>query len=95
MLALLRAYDEAHATAYFAGLAAGGVHVTEDHLEALLTAQGVPAALHASIQAWCSARRWSEEAALASHRPYTGVLEVIRWFQLQPRTFVGLNTTHP
>jgi len=26
-------------------------------------------------------------------RPYPGVLEVIRWFQLQPSTFVGLNTS--
>ena len=32
---------------------------------------------------------------LAAHRPYRGVLEVIRWFQLQPATFVGLNTGRP
>ncbi|MBT8508405.1 hypothetical protein AZH53_08310 [Methanomicrobiaceae archaeon CYW5] len=89
---LLQAYDREHATAYFADLTADAVTVTEDHLVALLAARGVPEVLHTPIQEWCSARRWSKEAALASHRPYTGVLEVIRWFQLQPRTFVGLNT---
>jgi hypothetical protein len=92
VLALLRAYDRAHATAYFTDLAVDAITVTEDHLGALLAATGVPVALHETIQAWCSNRRWSAEAALASHRPYTGVLEVIRWFQLQPRTYVGLNT---
>jgi hypothetical protein len=29
---------------------------------------------------------------LEAHRPHRGVMEVIRWFQLQPSTFVGLNT---
>jgi hypothetical protein len=28
-------------------------------------------------------------------RPYPGALEVIRWFQLQESTFVGLNTSRP
>jgi hypothetical protein len=30
-----------------------------------------------------------------TERPYPGVLEVIRWFQLQSSTFVGLNTSRP
>jgi hypothetical protein len=30
-----------------------------------------------------------------THRPYAGVLEVIRWFQIQPRTSVALNTGQP
>jgi hypothetical protein len=28
-------------------------------------------------------------------RPYPGALEVIRWFQLQESTFLGLNTSRP
>jgi hypothetical protein len=32
---------------------------------------------------------------MQSHRSYRGVLEVIRWFQIQPNTFVGLNTGRP
>ena len=30
-----------------------------------------------------------------AHRPFRGVMEVIRWFQAQPDTFVGLNTGRP
>jgi hypothetical protein len=30
-----------------------------------------------------------------AHRPYGGVLEVIRWFQIQPRTSVALITGQP
>lgn len=38
-------------------------------------------------------RAWSRpDAVLAAHRPFRGVLEVIRWFQLQPNTVVALNT---
>ena len=29
---------------------------------------------------------------LEAHHPHPGVMEVIRWLQLQPSTFVGLNT---
>lgn len=32
------------------------------------------------------------EQRLAGHRPNPGVLDVIRWFQLQPNTFVGINS---
>jgi len=32
---------------------------------------------------------------MESHRPFIGVMEVIRWFQIQPKTFVGLNTGRP
>ena len=32
---------------------------------------------------------------LEAHRPFRGVLEVIRWFQLQPNTEVGLNSGRP
>jgi hypothetical protein len=39
--------------------------------------------------------RWEPAAVLEAHRPCRGVMEVIRWFQLQPSTFVGLNTGRP
>ena len=44
---------------------------------------------------------WYREQPSSPHhvpgteRPYPGVLEVIRWFQLQSSTFVGLNTSRP
>jgi hypothetical protein len=41
---------------------------------------------------WYNARVWSPAAISEAHRPFRGVLEVIRWFQMQPNTYVGLNT---
>lgn len=35
---------------------------------------------------------WSPVALAAEHRPLRGVLDVIRWFLLQPGTFVRLNS---
>ncbi len=32
---------------------------------------------------------------LASHRPFAGVIDVMRWFQIQPDTSVGINTERP
>ena len=32
------------------------------------------------------------DVMLESHRPFSGVMEVMRWFQIQPGTSVGLNT---
>ncbi|MBA1147205.1 hypothetical protein H0Z60_09035 [Ectothiorhodospiraceae bacterium WFHF3C12] len=41
-------------------------------------------------------RRWNHtDSALAAHQPFRGVLELIRWFQLQPGTHVALNTARP
>jgi hypothetical protein len=40
-------------------------------------------------------QRSSPRHAPGTERPHPGVLEVIRWFQLQSSTFVGLNTSRP
>ena len=40
----------------------------------------------------CRTHLWDREAILASSRPFEGVFGVIRWFQLQPRTHIALNT---
>ena len=44
---------------------------------------------------WCRKRPSSTEHGPGTERPYPGALEVIRWFQLQESTFVGLNTSRP
>jgi hypothetical protein len=49
----------------------------------------------ARILEWYERNRWTAAAVLESHRPFRGVLEVIRWFQMQPRTYVGLNSGRP
>ena len=42
--------------------------------------------------AFYRAALWNREAMVAASRPFEGVFGVIRWFQLQPRTHVALNT---
>ena len=91
LLHLLRRYDRAHGTRYFAHLTVAAVTVTDCRLADLTERCGAPA----DAAEWCAAHRWDRDVILASHRPYHGVLEVIRWFQIQPNTDVALVTGRP
>lgn len=92
---VLLGYDRAHATRWFHGLVPGDIRVHENHVEPLLAARAIPASEAEAIRSWYHAHLWSREAVLAGHRPFRGVMEVLRWFQLQPNTAVGLNTGRP
>jgi hypothetical protein len=92
ILRILREWDRASRTSWFAGLSLGDIDVHEDQTDRLLERIGVPAAQRPAIKAWFDERRWQPQALAEAHRPFHGVLEVIRWFELQPGTFVGLNT---
>jgi hypothetical protein len=91
----LLAYDRAHGTSLFHGLRLEDVTTHENHVDRLLVGLGLPSSERARVLEWYQDHRWRAEGILASHRPYQGVLEIIRWFQLQPRTHVGLNTGRP
>jgi hypothetical protein len=93
--AVLLSYDREHATDYFVGLEADDIAVHENQVDLLLADMALPAAVAARVDQWYREHRWQPEAVLAAHRPYQGVLDVIRWFQLQPNTAVGLNTGRP
>jgi hypothetical protein len=88
-------YDREHGTDFFHGLSAEDVDVHENRVEEFLSGRTLPADTREQVLAWYLDRRWQPESVLAAHRPYRGVLEVIRWFQLQPATSVGLNTGRP
>jgi len=92
ILRILREWDHAHDTRWFDALGLDDVNVHEDQTETLLARLGVPEAEQPAIKAWFDARRWEPQALAEAHCPFQGVLEVIRWFQLQPNSFVGLNT---
>lgn len=92
---VLIAYDGAYGTDHFTGLNAEDIRVHENHVDRFLSGLKLPEAERRAIHAWYLERRWAPESILASHRPYRGVMEVIRWFMLQPRTHVGLNTGRP
>lgn len=95
VLHTLRAYDRKHATHFFQKLRFADINVHEDQVDQLLANMPVPPAEIEGILSWYEENQWSSEAILESHRPFSGVLEVIRWFQIQPATYVGLNTGRP
>jgi phosphoglycolate phosphatase-like HAD superfamily hydrolase len=92
---VLNDFDRVHGTRLFEGLRPADVDVHENEIEKLLDRRGLPDEDRDRVLAWYHARRWAPESVLIAHRPYRGVLEVIRWFQIQPRTSVALNTGRP
>lgn len=92
---VLLAYDRAHKTRAFAGLSVDDIDVHENRVGELLARLGLPEVAQKHVLAWYLDRRWSPEAVRAAHRPYRGVLDVIRWFQMQPNTRVALNSGRP
>jgi hypothetical protein len=92
---VLHGYDRAHGTRYFERLTAHGIAVHENQVDQLLAERNVPAAARPAILDYYVRERWSPEAIVEMHRPFAGVLEAMRWFQLQPNTSVGLLTGRP
>lgn len=92
VLTVLQSYDAAHGTSYFRNLRVPEVTIHEDNIRELLARFGLPATEREQVAAWYERAYWSPDAVLRAHRPFSGVMEVMRWFQIQPGTFVGLNT---
>ena len=92
---LLKTYDRRHGTGFFATLSVDDITVHEERVKPLLDDLQIATADQKDILTWYQAHAWSAEAMLEAHRPFSTVLEVIRWFQLQPNTTVGLNTGRP
>ncbi|MCX7634677.1 MAG: hypothetical protein N2Z74_02905 [Syntrophales bacterium] len=95
ILHALRSYDRAHGTDWFRGLAIEDITVSENQVALLLETMEIVGSLRDEILSWCTQECWTPEGILHYHRPFAGVMEVIRWFQIQPRTHVGLNTGRP
>ena len=89
---LLQSYDEAHGTDHFSDLRVEEVATDENRVRELLTLWGLHLSEVEKIAASYNRTCWTPEAVLSAHRPYAGVMEVMRWFQIQPNTHVGLNT---
>jgi len=95
VLHVLRDFDKEHDTRLFQRLQVSDITVHENQVNRLLVELEIASEKQREILDWYNEHRWSPEYILHSHIPFTGVLEVIRWFQLQPNTFVGLNTGRP
>ena len=92
---LLKTYDREHGTEWSRGLAASSIDVHENQIALLIARMGIPRTEADRLLAWYETHKWGSEFLLEAPKPYPGVMEVIRWFQLQPDTSVGVNTGRP
>lgn len=92
---VLLSYDRHHGTEHFRGIEADDVVGHEAQVDEILEPFALPERVRREVRAWYIEHVRDPEAVAASHRPYQGVLGVIRWFQLQPRTHIALNTGRP
>jgi len=92
---VLKAYDEKNRTACFKGLQVEHIDVHENEIEKFVDKLHLPKSERQKILVWFNHRSWSREVISTAHRPYRGVLEVIRYFSILPNTFVGVNTGRP
>ncbi len=92
---LLLSYDRAHGTGHFHGITAEDITAHEARVDEVLAPFSLPPAVREDVRAWYLAHLRDSETIAAAHRPYQGVLSVIRWFQIQPRMRVALNTGRP
>ncbi len=88
-------FDRAHGTDHFRGVEVTEVETGSGDLERFFIRRGLAAMVRRDVLDWFGEQPPSPEHVLGAERAYPGVLEVIRWFQLQPSTFVGLNTSRP
>ncbi|MBN2255029.1 MAG: hypothetical protein JW736_04945 [Deltaproteobacteria bacterium] len=95
ILSVLRSCDRHHGTCYFKNLRIPDITIHESNMKKFIQEIVPEPQERHIINDWCMRHFWSTSAILESHRPFSGVMEVIRWFQIQPNTFVGLNTGRP
>ena len=88
-------YDRMHGTDHFRGVEVADVDTDPGNLERFLIRRGFAAMVRRDVLDWYPEQPPLPEQVPGTERPYPGVLEVIRWFQLQNSTFVGLNTSRP
>lgn len=89
---VLLSYDRHHGTDLFRGITAADVVDHEALVDEILDPFALSEPVRSDVRAWYLEHVRDPEAVAASHRPYQGVLGVIRWFQLQPLIRVALNT---
>lgn len=92
ILHLLKAYDRANDSHHATNLRLEDIQVHENDITPLLNRMAMTQNEKSALLRWFNEVVWSPLAVRVAHQPYQGVLEIIRWFQLQPNTLVGLNS---
>jgi hypothetical protein len=88
-------YDRVHGTDHFRGVEVADVDADGGDLARFFIRRGLSAMVRGDVVDWCREQPSSPGQPPGTECAYPGVLEVIRWFQLQSSTFVGLNTSRP
>jgi len=88
----LQSFDSHHGTDFFKEMKIADITQHETEINDILAACRIPEDWKPQIIAWYVKHCWSVEAVMKAHRPFIGVMEVIRWFQIQPNTYVGFNS---
>ncbi len=81
---LLLDYDRRHGTDHFQGLETAELDTHENQLERVLATRGLIASVRRDVLRWYVEWRSHRDAMSDIDWARPGVLEVIRWFQLQP-----------
>lgn len=75
--------DRVHGTDHFRGVEVADVDTDPGNLERFLIRRGLAATVRRDVLNWYPEQPPSPEQVPGTEHPYPGVLEVIRWFQLQ------------
>jgi hypothetical protein len=92
---VLRSFDRHHDTTFFARVGVDQIEASEAEMGKIIRQLSIPARDGRRIASWFEEHSWSSKVIREAHRPFPGVMEVIRWFQGQPKTAVGINTGRP
>jgi len=94
-LHVLRSFDLHHDTGFFVDVGLDDFGTRETEVRGIIRQLSIPARDGRRIVSWFEEQAWSSKVIGEAHRPFPGVIEVIRCLQRQPKTFVGINTGRP
>ena len=80
LLFVLQKYDSQFRTSYFQDLTLRDIVFEEWHIQDWLPEIVFDESERKQIVEFVRSEMWQEETILLSHRPFRGVLEIIRWF---------------
>ncbi|MEN6315759.1 MAG: hypothetical protein ABFD25_16105 [Clostridiaceae bacterium] len=89
---ILKRFDKWQGTSFFSNLEVDDISFHEKNLDQWIERLGIHENTRTAILRWYKTDYWSTSTIMSAHRPFAGVMDVIRWFQIQPNTHVGLNT---
>ncbi|MCX7858247.1 MAG: hypothetical protein N2513_09795 [Deltaproteobacteria bacterium] len=95
ILFILRNFDKRNKSNYFSKLRISDIDFHETQLKLLLDRMGLNTEDQESILSNFENLFLPMLTIKKANKPFRGVFEIIRWFQMQPNTYVGLNTGRP